>query len=315
MHTFIEDKFRDVYERCMNLFPNSEYTYYLESVSNNGLAIFDVPTFYLTDEMVMCSIETPNKPLFMMTKNELERIKQNRILQELGKIYNSNTYHYISEQAVIEINKKYDIRNYRFEDIIYLRYKKFISNHYLDGLYTFIDFFNQIWMLYEGLDMICYAYLYRGIPIPIKIKNVQNNRRQKYKLIYDNKTKTLHRIKIVHQEYQTLRSELNEKLDSYYKYSDYKYLDEYSWDENPTEELDIPLFQDGEIYSTFETVSDGYGVTYDISRSYIINAAKGLEEYNVPESVCSIRPKAFMNCTKLKKIVVFTTDYYSIFYR
>ena len=130
MYAFIEEKFRDVYEKYANSFTDSEYAYYLESVSNNGLAIFDVPIFYLTDEMVMRSIETPNKPLFMMTKNELEEIKQNRILQELGKIYNSNTYHYISEQSVIEINKKFDIKNYRFEDIMCLKYKKYLNNHY-----------------------------------------------------------------------------------------------------------------------------------------------------------------------------------------
>ncbi|MEE3483049.1 MAG: leucine-rich repeat protein [Bacteroidales bacterium] len=292
MYKVAEDWFHELYKRYADS-PEQvdEYSSYLKSVSEDGTKLFSVPQEFQTNELILLAFETEKNPVHLLTRNAIDnsilrkRLKLSSIDRKYAEpITEEEREHYLTSLTSL-INLKYD------------RY--FIENYLLSesGLYTFFDFFHAVTEFYSGMDTVNYLYLYRGFPIPIRIK--KNGRRQNFKLLYDKAQKILSLIKVSAEEYKSLRETLSSKLEMYYGNS--SYLDEYYWEKAPTDKVDIPILQDGDYYETFKTVEEN-GVVYDYTRTAILSVPKGLVEFSIPEGVSSIPTNCFMGQKTLRKV-------------
>ncbi|MBQ3363139.1 MAG: leucine-rich repeat protein [Muribaculaceae bacterium] len=287
MYKIAEDRFQRLCQKYRTEQKNScDYTHYLKAVAKDGRALFETPNIYQTNELIMLAIETSNKPLHLMTRMALERcISNHRASLKFTEPITEEEHEYYLGDLTKIISFRYD--NY------------FSKNHAFieKNLYTFIDFFSSVCKYYSGMDTICYVYLYRGEPIPIRIK--YNGRKRNFKLAYDVVEKVLHMRKVSADEYKDLWSVLVQKLQNYYGTS--SHLSEYCWAESSTEQADIPILQDGEFYENFKTIEEN-GIIYDYSHSCILSVPKDLSEFTIPEGVSSIPEKCFMGSKTIKKI-------------
>lgn len=291
MYKIADDKFQSLYQKYHERDDYmTDYAYYLKSVKEDGTALFDVPQKYQTNELIMIALESSDKPIHLMTRWSLEMCirKQGERLSVNPRyrqpITDEELESYLCDLPRI-INFKYDkyfSKNYDFEE------KK---------LYTFIDFFSAVCEFYSGMDTICYVYLYRGEHIPIRIKF--NGRKRNFKLIYNSQEKVLHLDKVSADEYKSLWDTLSQKLESYYGKA--LQLNEYCWEESPTEQTNIPILQDGEYYETFKAIEED-GIIYDYSRKCILKVPNDLVDFSIPEGVDSIPNGCFMGNKSLKKV-------------
>ena len=289
MYKIAEERFQELYRQYTCKSDNThDYSHYLQSVQENGLTLFDVPRIYLTNEVIMTALETPNNPIKLLSRMDLERCVD-RQLNNLARYYHN------------PITKK--DRNVFFTDlarIINYRYNKSFCQNFdflKQKLYTFIDFFSVVSHCYNGMDTICYVYLYRGISIPVHV--IINNTKKNYKLLYDTQNRELHLIEISNVEYQQLWDELSVKLTSYFGNS--SYLTEYCWKEQQDDDNIIPILQDGEYYETFKTIEED-GVVYDYSHKHIISVPDGIVDITIPEEISSISEYCFKGNKSLKKV-------------
>lgn len=296
MYKIAEERFQKLYQHYVgNPTQVKEYSYYLNSVSYDGTKLFDVPKEFQTNEMVLLAFETNNNPIHLSTRlaieNSLSRISMERLERRryYAQITAEERESYFTSLASI-INLKYGNFFFNENDLLSER-----------GLYTFFDFFHAVTEFYRGMDTISYLYLYRGIPIPIRIK--KNGRRQNFKLSYDSAQKILSLRKVTAKEYKSLRETLSSKLETYYGNSSFlgEYLDEYCWEEAPTNLADISILPNGEYYETFKTIEEN-GVIYDYTRTCILSVPKDLVEFRIPEGVCSIPTNCFMRQKFLRRV-------------
>ena len=284
MDNIAEDLFQKLYKQYSGKNNNYEYSFFLDSVKNNGTNLFNVPEVFRTNEMIMAAIETSNSPIYLMTRMEFE--------MKYRKKYESSIF-------------KDDLKDFtleNLEELIELQYDKYYPcNHVLSEkkYYTFFDFFRSVAKYYSGMDTICYVYLYRGYPIPISIKN--NEKKKYYMLIYAVKNKTLNLVNIAYKAYKDLWLNLSVKLDEYYKAS--YHLEEYCWEEKPSDFTEIHILQDGSFYDSFTTIEKD-GALYDIPLNNILSITEDIEEFVIPEGVRSIAPGCFKGKKKLKKITI-----------
>jgi hypothetical protein len=209
MYKIADEKFQSLYLKYhVRDDYMTDYAYYLKSVKEDGTALFDVPQEYQTNELIMIALETSDKPIHLMTRWSLEMCisNQREKLSSFNPRYRQPITDEEHESYLCDlpeiINFKYDkdfSKNYDFEE------KK---------LYTFIDFFSTVCGFYSGMDTICYVYLFRGDPIPIRIKF--NGKKKNFKLIYNSQEKVLHLDKVSADEYKSLWDALSQKLESYY---------------------------------------------------------------------------------------------------
>jgi len=293
MYKIVEDRFQKLYKQyAVNSEEVDEYSSYLTSVAEDGTNLFDVPQQFQTNELVLLALETENNPVHLSTRRAIEKsISMERL--ELSKLFRK-----YAEPITEEERESYltDLTS-----IINLKYGRYFSENRLFNekcLYTFIDFFRAVTKFYSGMDTICYLYLYRGFPIPIRIK--KNGRRQNFKLSYDAEQKMLSLIKVTAGEYKSSREALSSKLETYYGSS--SYLDEYCWEEAPTNETVIPILQDGVYYETFKTIEEN-GILYDYTHTCILSVPKNLVEFCIPEGVSSIPNNCFMGQSTLRKVI------------
>lgn len=284
MDNIAKGLFQKLYKQYFGKNHNYEYSYYLDSVKNNGANLFGVPEVFLTNEMIMTAIETSNSPIYLMTRMEFER----KYMQK----YESSMF-------------KDDLKDFtleNLEELIELQYDEYIlHNHALSEkkYYTFFDFFRAVAKYYSGMDTICYVYLYRGYPIPISIKN--NKKKKYYMLIYAVKNRTLNLVNITYKAYKNLWLNLSVKLDEYYKES--YHLGEYCWEEKPSDLMEIHILPEGSFYDSFTTIEKD-GAIYDMPLNNILSITGDIEEFVIPEGVCSIAPGCFKGNKKLKKITI-----------
>ena len=292
MYKIAEERFQELYKHYAGSSEQiDEYSSYLKSVTEDGTKLFEVPRIFQTNELVLLAFETGNNPVLLSTRQAIE----NDIFMERMKL--SSIDRKYAESITEEERKSYLTS---LPSIINLKYNKNFFKNYLfkdNKLYTFFDFFHAVTEFYSGMDTVNYLYLYRGFPIPIRIK--KNGRRQNYKLSYDSGQKILSLIKVTATEYKSLRESLSSKLETYYGNS--SYLDEYCWEESPTDIIDIPILQDGEYYETFKIIEEN-GIVYDYSRTSILSVPKDLVEFIIPEGVRSIPTNCFMGLKSLKKV-------------
>ena len=281
MDNIAKGLFQKLYKQYLGKNHNYEYRYYLDSVKNNGTNLFGVPEVFLTNEMIMTAIETSNSPIYLMTRMEFER----KYMQK----YESSMF-------------KDDLKDFtleNLEELIELQYDEYIlHNHALfeKKYYTFFDFFRAVAKYYSGMDTICYVYLYRGCPIPISIKN--NKKKKYYMLIYAVKNRTLNLVNITYKAYKNLWLNLSVKLDEYYKES--YHLGEYCWEGKPSDLMEIHILPEGSFYDSFTTIEKD-GAIYDMPLNNILSITGDIEEFVIPEGVCSIAPGCFKGNKKLKK--------------
>ena len=267
----------------------TEYDYYLTAVKEDGVSLFDVPYVYQTNELIMIALETSEKPIHLMTKLEIEMCIRNRRekLSNIDPIYrqpitDEELKSYLCDLPEI-INLKYD--NYFSKNVLFAEKK----------LYTFIDFFSAVCELYSGMDTICYLYLFRGNPIPIKIKC--NGIKRNFKLIYNSLNKVLSVTEILAEEYMHLWVNLSQKLEHYYGKS--SQLNEYCM-KKTTELTEIPILQDGEYYEIFKTIEKN-GIIFDYTCTWILKVPNDVEDFTIPEN-CIIPDGCFMRNKKLKSV-------------
>ncbi len=292
MYKIVEEHFLKLYRHyAANSEQIDDYSYYLKSVSEDGTKLFDVPQEFQTNDLVLLAFETDKNPIHLSTRRAIE----NSISMEKMKLSSINRKY--AEPITEEERESYltDLSS-----IINLKYDQYLNENYVlneKALYTFIDFFHAVTKFYSGMDTICYLYLYRGFSIPIRIK--KNGKRQNFKLSYDAKQKLLLLNKVTTDEYKSLRETLSSKLEAYYGNS--SYLDEYCWDEAPTDKVEIPILQDGEYYDTFKTIEEN-GIVYDFTRTSILSVPNDLVEFSIPEGVSSIPTNCFMGQKSLRKV-------------
>ena len=280
MYKIAEERFQKLYQHYAGNM-SKDYVYYYNSVLENGESLFDVPRWFLTNEMIMTAFETPNNPIHLMTRYALE----NCIVQKYrGQITKEDKNSYFQELLAI-IGLKYE--------------RIFMYNAFMQEkkVYVFFDFFRAVTEFYSGMDTINYVYLYRGFPIPIRIK--KNGRKQNFKLLYDVENKILRLIRVSVREYKLLWQTLDSKLKAYY--GDTYFMNEYCWEYAPTDEMDIPILQDGEYYETFKTIEED-GVVYDFSHSCIMGISQGVVDLCVPDEVWEITENCFRGNKNLKRI-------------
>ena len=284
MRNIAEEIFQKIYKQYSEKNHNYEYGYYLESVWRDGTTLFDVPKVFLTNEMIMAAIETPNSPIYLISRMEFEK--------KYMKKYETSIFKDDLKDFMLE----------NLEELIELHYDKYFSyNHDFSNkkYYTFFDFFKSVAKNFSGMDTICYVFLFRGFPIPIGIK--ANGRKSYYMLIYADRNKTLNLVKITSNAYKKLWLNLSEKLDNYY--TNTYHLDEYCWEENPSDLAEIPILQDGSYYESFNTIEDD-GVIYDLPHSNILSVPDNVESFVIPDGICTIAPKCFKGNQNLKKITI-----------
>lgn len=292
MYKIAEERFQELYKHYADSSEQiDEYSFYLKSVSEDGTNLFDVPQEFQTNELVLLAFETESNPVHLSTRREIEKsISMKRL--ELSKF----------NRKYAEPITKEERENYfsYLSSIINLKYDKYFSENNLlaeKRLYTFVDFFHAVTEFYPGMDTINYLYLYRGFPIPIRIK--KNGRRQNFKLSYSAAQKILSLRKVSADEYKSLRATLSSKLETYYGNS--SYLDEYCWEKAPTDTADIPILQDGDYYETFKTVEEN-GIVYDFTHTCIVYVPNGLVDFCIPEGISSIPTNCFMGQKNLRKV-------------
>lgn len=275
---------------------HNNYSYYLNSVREDGTELFNVPLEYQTNDVIMTALETSQKPLHLTTREILENIIH---LRRIKYAETDRRYH----APMSEEEHEYYLGN--LDVIINFEYQnKFRRNQFFKEkkLYTFLDFFSEVCKYFSGLDTICYLYLYRGEPIPIRIK--VNGEKSNYKLLYNTSTKILYLDEIPYVEYETLRSLLSCKLENYY--GNNLWMDEYCWDEFPTKFSVFPILQDGEYYDSFRTIEED-GILYDYSHSYIFSVAKDIIEFKPREGIMSLPIGCCRGNKSLKKIILPST--------
>jgi hypothetical protein len=286
MYKIAKDLFISLCQKYRKEQDKKDYTYYLNAVAEDGTALFDAPDMYQTNELIMLAFESSQKPLYLMTRLELETCISN---QRAKLKY---------REPITEDEREYYLSD--LNEIVYFRYNKyFLRTEAFEEkkLYTFVAFFRSVCEYYSGMDTICYVYLYRGEPIPIRIKF--NGRNRNFKLTYDAVEKILHLDKVSNDEYTSLWSKLSQKLKRYYGIS--IHLSEYCWEGNPKELSEIPILQDYECYETFKTIEEN-GVIYDYSHNWIISVPKDLAEFIIPEGIRSIPEKCFMGSKTIRKV-------------
>ena len=292
MYKIAEERFQELYKHYAGSSEQiDEYSSYLKSIMENGTKLFEVPQEFQTNELVLLAFETGNNPVHLLTRRAIESSisKERMELSRFNRKY--------AEPITEEERESYFTY---LSSIINLKYNKYYSENNLlteKRLYTFIDFFHAVTEFYSGMDTINYLYLYRGFPIPIRIK--KNGRRQNFKLSYDAAHKILSLIKVSAEEYKSLRATLSSKLETYYGNS--SYLDEYCWEKAPTDKVDIPILQDGDYYETFKTVEEN-GIVYDYTRTSILSVPNGLVDFCIPEGISSIPTNCFMGQKSLRKV-------------
>lgn len=292
MYKIAEERFQELYKHYAGSSEQiDEYSSYLKSVAEDGTKLFDVPQQFETNELVLLAFETENNPVHLLTRRAIESciFKERMKLSKFDRKY--------AEPITEEERDSYLTH---LSSIINLKYNKYCSENNLlteKRLYTFIDFFHAVTEFYSGMDTVTYLYLYRGFPIPIRIK--KNGRRQNFKLSYDLAQKILSLIKVSADEYKSLRTTLSSKLETYYGNS--SYLDEYCWEKAPTDKVDIPILQDGDYYETLKTVEEN-GIVYDYTRTSILSVPNGLIDFCIPEGVSSIPTNCFMGQKSLRKV-------------
>lgn len=292
MYKIAEERFQELYKHYADSSEQiDEYSSYLKSVTEDGTKLFEVPQEFQTNELVLLAFETGNNPVHLLTRRAIESsiFKERMELSRFNRKY--------AEPITEKERESYFTY---LSSIINLKYNKYYSENNLlteKRLYTFIDFFHAVTEFYSGMDTINYLYLYRGFPIPIRIK--KNGRRQNFKLSYNAAQKILSLIKVSADEYKSLRATLSSKLETYYGNS--SYLDEYCWEKAPTDKVDIPILQDGDYYETFKTVEEN-GIVYDYTRTSILSVPNGLVDFCIPEGISSIPTNCFMGQKSLRKV-------------
>lgn len=292
MYKIADEKFKILYSKYHDVNDSmTDYAYFLKSVKEDGTTLFNVPQEFQTNELIMTALETSNKPIHLMTRWSLEMCinRQREKLSYLNPIY---------RQPITDEEHESYLCN--LMHIIYFKYDKYIYRNKAskeNKLYTFVDFFSAVCKFYSGMDTICYVYLYRGTPIPIKIKF--NEEKRNFKLIYNSLEKVLYLVKVSADEYKRLWDVLSQKLEGYYGKA--MQMDEYYWEESPTETTNIPILQDGEYYETFKTIEED-GVVYDYTRKCILKVPNDLVDFSIPEGVGSIPQGCFMGNKSLKKV-------------
>ena len=121
--------FQKLYKQYSGKNNNYEYSFFLDSVKNNGANLFNVPEVFRTNEMIMAAIETSNSPIYLMTRMEFE--------MKYRKKYESSIFK--------DELKDFTLEN--LEELIELQYDKYYPcNHVLSEkkYYTFFDFFRSV---------------------------------------------------------------------------------------------------------------------------------------------------------------------------
>ena len=129
MDNIAEDLFQKLYKQYSGKNNNYEYSFFLDSVKNNGANLFNVPEVFRTNEMIMAAIETSNSPIYLMTRMEFE--------MKYRKKYESSIFK--------DELKDFTLEN--LEELIELQYDKYYPcNHVLSEkkYYTFFDFFRSV---------------------------------------------------------------------------------------------------------------------------------------------------------------------------
>lgn len=290
MYKIVEELFQSLYGKYLGgKDPMTKYAYYLKAVKKDGTALFKVPQVYRTNELIMTALESSDKPIHLMTRCSLEKCISNE--REILSKYNPRYKNTITD-------KEHESYLCDLPKIISFKYDTYFSKNYdfeEKNLYTFIDFFRAVSEYYGGMDAICYVYLYRGNAIPIKIKI--NGRKSNFKLIYNSEEKILHIAKASANEYKILKTGLSQKLENYYGKS--SQLDEYYWEDSPTEQTDIPILQDGDFYEAFKTTEEN-GVLFDFAKKIIFKIPNDIVDFSIPEGVSFISERCFMGNNSLK---------------
>jgi len=292
MYKIAEERFQELYKHYAGSSEQiDEYSSYLNSVKEDGTKLFEVPQEFQTNELILTAFETPNNPVHLMSRIAIEGYIERRRMERAS--YDHRYFTPLTEE---------EHESYLKDLIAIINYKYvwFCAKNYLfhnRNLYTFIDFFNAVAEFYSGMDTISYVYLYRGIPIPIRIK--KKGRRQCYKLLYDAELKVLHLIKVSSEDYKQLWAALTTKLKAYY--GNAPLLSEYCWKEAPTDKADIPILQDGVYYESFKSIEED-GIVYDYTRSRILSIPKDLVDFTIPDGVSDIPDNCFMGNKSLRRV-------------
>lgn len=292
MYKIAEERFQELYKHYAGSSEQiDEYSSYLKSVTEDGTKLFEVPQVFQTNELIMTAFETPNNPVHLMSRIAIEGYIERQRMKRAS--YDHRYFAPLTEE---------EHESYLKDLIAIINYKYvwFCAKNYLfqkRNLYTFIDFFNAVVEFYSGMDTISYVYLYRGIPIPIRIK--KKGRRQCYKLLYDAELKVLHLIKVSSEDYKQLWDALTTKLKAYYGKA--PLLSEYCWEEAPTDKANIPILQDGVYYESFKSIEED-GIVYDYTRSSILSISKDLIDFTIPDGVSDIPDNCFMGNKSLRRV-------------
>jgi hypothetical protein len=294
MYKIAEERFQELYKHYAGSSEQiDEYSSYLKSVMEDGTKLFEVPQVFQTNELIMTAFETSNNPVHLMSRIAIEEYIDRQRMKRAS--YDHRYFAPLTEEEHESYLKDLiAIINYKYN------YVWFCAKNYLfqnRNLYTFIDFFNAVAEFYSGMDTISYVYLYRGIPIPIRIK--KKGRRQCYKLLYDAELKVLHLIKVSSEDYKQLWDALTTKLKAYY--GNATLFSEYCWEEAPTDKADIPILQDGVYYESFKSIEED-GIVYDYTRSSILSISKDLVDFTIPDGISDIPDNCFMGNKSLRRV-------------
>ncbi len=87
MYKIAEERFQELYKQyACKSDKKQDYSHYLQLVKDNGLSLFNVPRMYLTNEVIMTALETPNNPVKLLSRTDLERCVD-RQLNKLAQYY------------------------------------------------------------------------------------------------------------------------------------------------------------------------------------------------------------------------------------
>lgn len=278
-------------------FQDHDYAYYLDMVQQEGTSIFDIPSYYITDEIITSAISAKFTPLYLMTRKEMENaIKSDYIKSNQGHLFK------------LPISKNENEGKFcNFNNLMTWKYDKYISYTSLEesGLFTFIDFYNAIIKLgICGMDSICYYYLYCGDEIPV-IFTEKTSKLTKFILSFDKNNSKLYIKKTTTPKYYRIHERLMQKLDNYYKKNNH--LTEYRWEGDPVNGFrEFRMFTGCKNYNTFQTFIAEDGACYDLTCHYLISISDKITEFQIPDSVHNISPSCFRNKTSLE--VVYFSD-------
>ena len=146
MYKIAEERFQELYRQYACKLDNTQdYSHYLQTVQEDGQNLFDVPEIYLTNEVIMTALETPNNPIELLPRMTLEYCVSKK-LKELAPLF---------REPITEKDREVYFKDLRY--IIEFRYNKSLyPNHNFSKkkLYTFIDFFEIVTQYYSGYFVV-----------------------------------------------------------------------------------------------------------------------------------------------------------------